>query len=67
MQGFNIAAEDSMSIVDKYNNVSNKYASSAGDIGEIVKRSAASMAAAGNTIDQTIALGVGANEVQQDA
>ena len=67
MQGFNIAAEDSMSIVDKFNNVSNNYASSAGDIGEIVRRSAASMSAAGNTLDQTIALGVAANEVQQDA
>lgn len=67
MQGFGIEAENSMSIVDKFNNVSNNYASSAGDIGEIVKRSAASMAAAGNSLDQTIALGVGANEVQQDA
>ena len=37
------------------------------DIGEIVKRSAASMSAAGNSLDQTIALGVAANEVQQDA
>lgn len=53
MQGFNIAASDSMSIVDKFNNVSNNYASSAGDIGEIVKRSAASMSAAGNSLEQT--------------
>lgn len=67
MQGFGIAASDSMSIVDKFNNVSNNFASSAGDIGEITKRSAASMAAAGNDLDQTIALGVAANEVQQDA
>lgn len=67
MQGFGIAAEDSMSIVDKFNNVSNNYASSAGDIGEMVKRSAAAMSAAGNSLEQTIALGVGANEVQQDA
>lgn len=56
-----------MQIVDKFNNVSNHYASSAGDIGEIIRRSAASMSAAGNTLDQTIALGVAANEVQQDA
>lgn len=45
----------------------NNYASSAGDIGDITMRSAASMAAAGNTLDETIALGVTANEVQQDA
>lgn len=67
MQGFGIQASDSMTIVDKFNHVSNNYASSAGDIGEIVKRSAASMSAAGNSLEQTIALGVGANEVQQDA
>lgn len=67
MQGFGIAADDSASIVDKFNNISNKYAVSAGDIGEMVMRSAASMAAAGNTLDQTIALGTAANEVQQDA
>ena len=67
MQGFGIAASDSMSIVDKFNNVSNNYASSAGNIGEIVKRSASAMAAANNDIDETIALGVAANTVVQDA
>ena len=67
MQGFGIASEDSMSIVDKFNEVSNNYAVSAGDIGEMVLRSAASMSAAGNTLDETIALGTVANEVQQDA
>ena len=56
-----------MTIVDKFNEVANNYASSAGDIGDITMRSAASMAAAGNTLDETIALGVTANEVQQDA
>lgn len=67
MQGFGIAADDSSKIVDKFNEVANNYASSAGDIGDITMRSAASMAAAGNTLDETIALGVTANEVQQDA
>lgn len=67
MQGFGIEAENSSQIVDKFNEVANNYASSAGDIGEITKRSAAAMSAAGNTLDQTIALGVAANEVQQDA
>lgn len=67
MQGFGIAAEDSMSIVDKFNNVSNNFAVSAGDIGEMVKRSASSMAAANNDLDETIALGTAANTVVQDA
>mgnify|MGYP005957340087 CR=1 FL=1 len=42
-----------MSIVDKFNNVSNNFAVSAGDIGEMVKRSASSMAAANNDLDET--------------
>ena len=67
MQGFNIEAENSMEIVDKFNEVANHYASSAGDIGEIVKRSAAAMKVANSTLDETIALGVTANEVLQDS
>lgn len=67
MQGFNIEAEKSIDIVDKFNEVANNYASSAGDIGEITKRSAAAMKVAGSDINETIALGVTANEVVQDA
>ena len=67
MQGFNIEAENSMDRVDKFNEVANHYASSAGDIGEIVKRSAAAMKVANSTLDETIALGVTANEVLQDS
>lgn len=67
MQGFNIQAQDSIRIVDMFNEVANNYASSAGDIGEITKRSAAAMAAAGNTLAQTVALGVAANTTAQDA
>lgn len=67
MQGFNIEAENSMQIVDKFNEVANNYASSAGDIGEITKRSASAMKVAGADLDKTIALGVAANEVVQDA
>jgi len=67
MQGLGIAAKDAMSIADIYNEVSNRYASTAGDIGEIVKRSAATMKVAGSDINEIVALGVSANEVQQDA
>lgn len=58
-----IAAEDSMSIVDRFNNVSNRYAVSAGDLGEIVMRSASSMKAANNDLDETLAIGTAANTV----
>lgn len=66
MQAFGVEAEDVMSIVDKFNNVSNKYAISSGGIGEALQKSAAAMHAAGNTLDETIALITAANTTVQN-
>ena len=55
-----------MSIVDKFNEVANRYSISSGGIGEALQRSASSMAAANNTLDETIALITAANTVVQD-
>lgn len=66
MKAFNIEAKDSLQMVDKFNEVANNFAVSAGGIGEILKRSSSALAAAGNTIDQTIALGTAMQEVVQD-
>lgn len=67
MKGFGIEAENASSILDKFNEVGNNFAISSGDIGEALQRSASSMAAANNTIDETIALITAANTVVQDA
>lgn len=67
MKAFNIQADDAISLVDKLNNVSNNYAVSSGDLGDILQRSASAMEAAGNTLDQTIALGTAMNSVLQNA
>lgn len=67
MKAFNVSAEDSIGIVDKYVDVGNKYALSSGDIGAAMQRSAASLAAAGDTIDESIGLIVGMTEINQDA
>lgn len=67
MKAFNIQANDAISLVDKLNNVSNNYAVSSGDLGDILQRSASAMEAAGNTLDQTIALGTAMNSVIQNA
>lgn len=67
MKAFNIQANDAISLVDKLNNVSNNYAVSSGDLGDILQRSASAMDAAGNTLDQTIALGTAMNSVVQNA
>ena len=66
MQAFNIVPEEAMSIVDKFNEVGNRYAISSEGIGEALLRSAAAMKAAGNTIDETIALATAANTIVQD-
>lgn len=66
MKGFGIETKDASSIVDKFNEVGNRFAISSGGIGEALQRSAASFKAANNTIDESIALVVAANNVIQD-
>lgn len=66
LQAFGIEASKAMSIVDKFNEVGNNFAISSGGIGEALTRSASSMAAANNTLDETIALITAANTVVQD-
>lgn len=66
MQGFSMEASSAESIVDKFNEVSNNYAISSDGIGAALERSASSMSAAGNSLDETIALVTAANTVVQD-
>jgi hypothetical protein len=49
-------SEFAMSIVDKMNEVANNYAISSGGLGQALQRSASSMAAANNSLDETIAM-----------
>lgn len=65
MNGMN-DGDFAMGIVDKMNEVSNNFAISSGGIGEALQRSASSMAAANNTLDETIAMITAANEVAQN-
>lgn len=67
MTAFGVAAEDSMHIVDIFNEVANNYAVSASDIGTGLQRSAAAMKAAGNSLEETVAIFTAANTIQQDA
>ena len=66
MQAYGIEAKNVMSIIDKFNEVGNNYAISSSGVGDALLRSAAAMKAAGNTIDETIALATAANTVVQD-
>lgn len=67
ISAFNINVEDSIKIVDKYNEVANSFAISSGGIGDALRRSASSLAAGNNSIDESIALITAANTVVQDA
>ena len=66
MQAFGVSADDAMTIVDKFNEVGNNYAISSEGIGEAMLKSASSMNAAGNSLDETIALITAANTVVQN-
>ena len=55
-----------MSIIDKFNEIGNNFSISSGGIGEALERSASSLMAANNTIDESIALITAANTVVQD-
>ncbi len=63
----NLSESDfALSIVDKMNEVANNFAISSGGIGDALQRSASSMMAANNSLDETIALITAANTVVQD-
>lgn len=59
-------AGDAMLIVDKLNEVSNTQAITSAGLGETLARSASAMAAAGNTLDETIALATAMNTTLQN-
>lgn len=66
LKGFNLEADDAMSIIDKFNEVSNNFAIDSGGIGEALQRSAASFNAANTDLSKSIALITGTNTTLQD-
>ena len=66
MQAFNIQAKDSMKIVDEFNEAGNNFAISSAGVGEALQRSGAALAAANNTMEQSIALVTTMNRVIQN-
>lgn len=67
MKAFGVEAKGAIDIVDALNEVSNSYSVSAQDLGKILKRSSATLAVAGNSMEQTLALGTAMNEIMQEA
>lgn len=66
MKAFGIEAENVMEIVDKFNLVGNNFSISAEGVGQALQRSASSLATANNTLSDSIALIVAANNVLQN-
>ena len=66
MKAFGIEAANVMTIVDRFNEGGNRFAISSKGVGDALVRSASALAAAGNSLDESIALVTAANNVVQD-
>jgi len=67
LKAFNIEGKDAITVVDKLNELGNKYASSSADLGEGLRNSASALAVAGNDINKSLAMLTGGTEITQDA
>lgn len=66
IKAFGYEASDAMYVVDMFNEVGNSFAVSSKGIGDALQRSAAALAAGGNTLQESIGLITAANEIIQD-
>lgn len=66
MKAFGLEASQAEHIIDAFNEVGNSYAISASGIGEALQRSAAALASAGNSMEESIGLATGMNEILQN-
>lgn len=66
LKGFGLEASEAMRIVDRFNEVGNKFAITTKGIGEALRVSASALSTAGNTLDESIGLITAANEVVND-
>lgn len=66
MQAYGYAAEDSMHVVDVLNEIGNNFAVSSDGLATALQDSASSLMAAGNNLEQSVAMVAAANKVLQD-
>lgn len=66
MKAFGIESDNTMSIIDRFNEVGNNFAITSAGIGDALQRSASALFEAGNSIDESIALVTAANSVIQN-
>jgi hypothetical protein len=66
MKGFKMEASEAMEIVDRFNEVGNRFAITSQGIGEALRLSASALSEGGNSLDESIGLITAANEVVND-
>ena len=66
LKGFKLEASESMAIVDRFNEVGNRFAITSQGIGEALRLSASALNEGKNSLDESIALITAANEVVND-
>ena len=66
LKGFGLEASESMAIVDKFNEVGNRFAITSQGIGEALRLSASALNEGRNSLDESIGLITAANEVVND-
>ena len=66
LRAFKIETKDSLSVIDKLNDVGNKFSISSAGLAEGLRSSASSLTTANNTLDESLGLLTAANEVVQN-
>lgn len=66
LKGFGMEASESLRIVDRFNEVGNRFAITSQGIGEALRLSASALNEGGNSLDESIAMITAANEVVND-
>ena len=67
IQAFSYTADESLHVVDIMNTIGNRYAISTADLASSLTRSSAALVAAGNSMEEAVALTAAANTIIQDA
>ena len=66
IKGFGLQASEAMTIVDRFNEVGNRFSITSKGIGDALQRSASALKEGGNSLDESIGLITAANSVVQD-
>lgn len=67
LKTYNLTADDAIEVTSKLDNIANRYAVTAGDLGEILAHSISAMQVSHNTLDQTIAMGTAIAQITGNA